>query len=110
MKSMLGIRLMTMSGRRIMCVVLNRDRLGPPAPDPAYDLEPGHQDRREQRPGNAEAERHREAFHRSRTQREHQHARDEGGDVAVEDGAEGAAEARLQRREHGAPAPNLLAD
>src|SRR5690348_16384600 len=92
MKSMLGMRRMTMSGRNIGAD-LDRNHFGFEAAQPGDDLQARHQDGREQRSQNADAQRHGETLHRTGAEPEHQGASDESCDVAVQNGTEGALEA-----------------
>src|SRR5665213_3631368 len=109
MKSMLGILRMMMSGRMIPGG-LDRDRLGLHPAQPGDDLETRHQDGGEERGQHAEAERYREALDRAGTQLEHQRAGNQRRHMAVENGAEGALEPSLQRRDQRAAAADFLAD
>src|SRR6516162_1467983 len=93
-KSMFGIRRMMMSGRM---GGLDRNGFGLGAAEPGDDEKPRHQDRREERGDDADAQGHGEAFDRAGAEPEHEEAGDERRHVAVENGAEGALEARLQR-------------
>src|ERR1700732_1012500 len=88
----------------------DRKELGFGLPEPGHDLQARDQDGREQRSYDAYAERHGKALHRPRAQEKHEEARHQRGEMAVEDGAEGAFEARLQRRDQGTAAADFLAD
>src|SRR5215831_3837983 len=87
MKSMFGIRRMMMSGRM---GGLDRDGSGLGAAEPGDDEEARHQDRREERGDDADAQGHGEAFDRARAEPEHEESGDERRHVAVENGAESA--------------------
>src|ERR1700730_996716 len=68
------------------------------------------ENRGEQRGQQTDAERHREALDRSGAELEQEHRRYQRGDVGVDDRGEGAVEAEIDRRAHGAPGAHLLAD
>ena len=83
---------------------------GPLALDPERDQHPGEVDRGEHRGDDADHQHDREAADRAGAEIEHQHGGDDVGDVGVEDRGRGFLVARLERVEHLAAAPLLLAD
>src|SRR5207245_7600783 len=79
--------------------VADRNALELPARAVAeVDHAPAHHDRGENRGQDAQAVHHGEAAHRARAGDEQGQPRDQRGDVGVEDGAEGALVARVDRR------------
>src|SRR5580693_4866265 len=67
------------------------------------------EDRSEERGQQADDERHRETLDRPGAELEQERRRHESGDVGVDDRGEGAVEAEVDRRAHGAPGAHLLA-
>src|SRR3954453_22133968 len=92
MKSIFGVRRMTISGL-ILRYQSNRDGPRFPFAQPSDDQQPSHQYRREQRSQHADAQGHGNALARAGAEPEHQRAGDQGRHMAVEDRAEGALEA-----------------
>src|SRR6202043_1032036 len=84
MKSIFGVRRMTISGL-ILSSRSNRDGPRFPLAQPSDDKQPGHQYRREQRGQHADAERHGKPLDRTRAEPKHQRAGDQGCHMAVED-------------------------
>src|SRR6266852_343133 len=73
------------------------------------DHAPAHHDRGKDRSEDAQAVHHGETAHRPRAEEEERKPRDQRGDVGVEDGAEGALVARVDRRLRRGAAAQLLA-
>src|SRR4029077_422100 len=79
------------SPSRTKCVTADsafsdRHALRPLPPDPARDDQPGQRERGKDRGDDADAERHREAAHRTGANVKQHRGRNEGGDVGIKDG------------------------